>query len=366
MEATRLVLKNQKGEVIRSFRWNGEDAKVIFLKDARRLDLTVDPNELIQSGTEFEELHNLNRESLPLKIGALGQLDWLQGEEVLAQDVPEKKERERLWWGILLLLFLFEVAFILYSFTVPPAPPAPEVVEEQVVKIEKQPEKLVEKKAEPVEPTVKKKPVKSLKRMGALAALGSLSKSNQRGGLDMGAVQTTAGPGLGGTGGSGGMQTNIYAKGLVAAPLGAGARADGGGGYGTKGRGGGQAGYGTMSLVGAAGTESIPLAAEATVDGGLDRDMIAEVIERNSGQVRFCYEQALQGDTTLAGRVTVDFVIGGNGTVRTASIKATTLNSKQVEDCVLMRLKSWKFPLPQGGVDVRVAYPFLLKRVGRG
>ncbi len=99
---------------------------------------------------------------------------------------------------------------------------------------------------------------------------------------------------------------------------------------------------------------------------GLDRDQIAEVINRNLGQIRFCYEQGLQGDPRLNGRVAVDFTIGGNGLVKSASVENTTLNSKMVEDCITMRVKSWKFPIPQGKVDVKVTYPFVLRRTGQG
>jgi hypothetical protein len=162
------------------------------------------------------------------------------------------------------------------------------------------------------------------------------------------------------------VQTTLYGKGLVAAPIGAGSNMEGGGGYGTKGKGGGQAGYGKLSLIGSAGTSAIPLGKEALVEGGLDRDLIAEVINRNMGQIRFCYEQALQGDPGLAGRVAVGFTIGGNGQVKIAGVESTTLNSKLVEDCILLRLKSWKFPMPSGGVDVKVSYPFVLRRAGQG
>jgi hypothetical protein len=62
----------------------------------------------------------------------------------------------------------------------------------------------------------------------------------------------------------------------------------------------------------------------------------------------------------------MDFVIGGNGQVKMANVGTTTLNSKQIEECVLLRLKSWKFPLPSGGVDVKVSYPFLFNRTGNG
>src|SRR5690606_33539145 len=147
-------------------------------------------------------------------------------------------------------------------------------------------------------------------------------------GLNLGAAQTSAGPGLGGTEGSGGVQTSIYAKGIVSAPLGAGGNVQGAGGYGTKGKGGGQAGYGNLSLVGSTGAAPIPLGGEAVIAQGLDRDQIAAVINRNLGQVRFCYEQGLQSEPNLSGRVSVAFTIGGNGLVKAANVASTTLNAK--------------------------------------
>ena len=177
----------------------------------------------------------------------------------------------------------------------------------------------------------------------------------------MGAVKTTAGPGLGGGQGSGGVQTSIYAKGLVAAPLGSGGQVRGGGGYGTKGKGGGQSGFGSLSLVGSTGVSLIPVPGRASVvGGGLDSRLIASVVRRNLGQIRFCYEQGLQLDPSLSGLVAVFWIIDANGQVKLAKIKKTSLNNKSVEDCMLRRLKTWKFPIPRNSQDVRVSYPFRL------
>jgi hypothetical protein len=192
-----------------------------------------------------------------------------------------------------------------------------------------------------------------------------LQKGNKAGGLNLGAATTSAGPGLGGSEGSGGVQTSLYAKGITSAALGAGGNIQGAGGYGTKGKGGGQAGYGQLKLTGSSGVSPVALGEGASVATGLDRDQIAAVITRNLGQVRYCYEQGLQQDANLSGRVVVDFVIGPNGIVKTANLASTPI-SATVEDCLMMRLKTWKFPLPEGGVDVKVSYPFILRRAGQG
>jgi TonB family protein len=153
---------------------------------------------------------------------------------------------------------------------------------------------------------------------------------------------------------------------MVSAPLGAGNNLSGAGGYGTKGRGGGQAGFGEMKLAGSLGSLALPVGSDAAVTQGLDRDQISSVIARNQGQIRYCYEQGLLQDAHLSGRVTVDFTIGANGLVKAASISQSTLRNTSVEECIVQRLRSWKFPLPDGGVDVKVTYPFTLRRAGQG
>ena len=149
----------------------------------------------------------------------------------------------------------------------------------------------------------------------------------------------------------------------MAAPLGPQGHAGGAGGYGTHGRGGGQAGYGKISLTGSSSAFFQPMEQEAIIEGGLDREQIAEVIQRHLGQIRFCYEQGLQEKPQLNGRVAIRFYINGGGFVNTAAVSNTSLHAGDVESCIVGHLKSWKFPEPRGGVVVKVTYPFVLKRV---
>ena len=102
--------------------------------------------------------------------------------------------------------------------------------------------------------------------------------------------------------------------------MGTGGRAKGAGGYETRGKGGGKPGYGKMSLAGSSGAYFQPLAEEALIQGGLDRDQINAVINRHRGQIIYCYEKGLQVKPKLAGRVNVKFVIARNGRVSTAKV----------------------------------------------
>ena len=363
-----LVIENRAGIAQRTIRYAGGPVHLVKRSDRRRLEILGDLTTLNRSKVEYEILQTVDNEAsltAGISLPREHRLRLISTEAQVPPATKVEKESDRFFATLLILLLLFGlVGQWALRFVPPPTAAIKEDLEQRMVKIVKP--KPVEKTVKP-EATVaeaKVRPKASLKRMGALAVLGSMSKSNQKGGLDLGAVQTSRGIGMGGTEGSGGVQTSVYAKGLVAQPLGAGGNIKGAGGYGTHGKGGGQAGYGTLSLIGAAGTDSIGLERDAIVDGGLDKDMIFEVVRRNQGQIRFCYEQGLQSDPKLSGRVAVKWVIDGNGQVKVAGIESSTVNSRIIEDCILARLKSWKFPLPQGGVDVSVSFPFMLNRRG--
>ncbi len=377
----KLILEDNAGNITRQFPVNTAKAQLIQRLDTKRLEVVLSTAALDKNKIKFSKLADLDFEEMKGKKHSLGSFGSLRiVDEIFSvpvdsqiNSVVKTNDKNDLKTAALIALGIFFLLLAIVKFAPRENARINEELKQQVVKIvqTKEQKKLtVAPKTMPVtDPTATKAPIKKaelVKRSGALSALGSLRSGKQRGGLNLGAVNTSAGVGLGGTGGSGGVQTSLYGKGITSAALGPGANISGGGGYGTKGKGGGQAGYGSLSLVGSAGGMPVPLGAEAEIAQGLDRSAIDEVIRRNLGQVRFCYEQALQGTPSLSGRVAMGFVIGGNGLVKTADVENSTMANKGVEDCISMRLKTWKFPLPQGGVDVKVTYPFVLRRQGQG
>ena len=202
---------------------------------------------------------------------------------------------------------------------------------------------------------------------GALGILGGMtSGSKNSAGLNLNSVTNSRGSGVSGQGGRGGHARALPGKGLVAAGVGSGGKARGSGGYATSGTGGGRPGYGKMSMKGASGAYFQPLEEEALIQGGLDREQIAAVINRNMGQIVYCYEKGLQTQPDLSGRVNIKWVIGSNGRVQGAKVASTSLKSARVESCLVQKLSGWKFPKPHGNVSVSVLYPFNLKRLGSG
>lgn len=100
---------------------------------------------------------------------------------------------------------------------------------------------------------------------------------------------------------------------------------------------------------------------ESEVAGGLDRDVIAQHIRAQIGQILYCYERQLSATPDLFGKVAVRFTINADGRVESQKIGESTLKNTNVEGCVLNKIAGWKFPLPDGGTKVLVTYPFFFK-----
>lgn len=214
---------------------------------------------------------------------------------------------------------------------------------------------------------------KSLSRRGALAALGSLSKSRNPAGLRLKSARVASlvspGPGLGGAGASGGVQSSIYSKGLVTAALGAGGNIRGGGGYGLKGggAGGGEAGAGQLSLIGSGGSGDLSETSLISQEGGsFDPSLIDREIIRHIGKIRECYNKALRREPNLKGLFNAHFTINRRG--RVASSKrhpSSAVRSPDVTRCILGELNKIQFNLKserQGLISV--VYPFDLAALG--
>ncbi|MCB9756390.1 MAG: AgmX/PglI C-terminal domain-containing protein [Myxococcales bacterium] len=131
-----------------------------------------------------------------------------------------------------------------------------------------------------------------------------------------------------------------------------------------KGGGGGSgSGYGRGSGAGFGGRgKRVPMVrqAKAQVNGALDKDIIRRIVRAHINEVRHCYNAGLTKNPSLQGRVAINFVITGTGTVGSSVVQETTLKDASVGNCVAKAVKRWKFPKPQGGGNVVVTYPFVL------
>jgi hypothetical protein len=104
-------------------------------------------------------------------------------------------------------------------------------------------------------------------------------------------------------------------------------------------------------------------ARNVAVQGSIDREAVAKVVNSHLQEVRACYERALLKDPSLSGKVVLEWSISTAGRVVSAKTKNSTLRNGEVEGCILNNLKTWQFPLAHGGVVI-ISYPFLFNSVG--
>ena len=203
----------------------------------------------------------------------------------------------------------------------------------------------------------------NLDKLGA--GLGKISNIDGVGAIATGLQSSSGGAGAGsgsgargshGFGGIGG--TNSLATGgpgKTLSGLGGGAGGLGAGGLGGSSGQGGPGGAGRKL----AATSVVVPEGDPAIEGSLSKEEIEAVIRANLAQIKACYERFLQGNRDLAGRVTTNFVIGGDGRVTTAGIASSDLGSPGAESCITGAIRRWKFPLPRGGGVVQVKYPFV-------
>lgn len=414
--ARKLVLQNRLGQGIRVLQVNGDRLNLIYRQDSRRVEAHSDLSGLDRRKVRYTILSQLNSSAIPAEgfalpngLGRLANFDETTKITHNEFELPEENDQKRTAavmkkvtaahvaavMGVIGLSFFFKpipkeepqlVTIVLpkeekQQATVKPATQPVQKITRQTVTARKPVTKPVSHTVvhrKPVNPRnvkvariVHTEKPRSLDNVGALAAMGGL-RNGTRGaqGLDLNSMKNirSAGVGTGGGGvglaGSGGVSGVMPGTGLIAGSSGRGARGESAGGYGTRGQGGGRAGYGTISMVGGAGGVSLPPDEDVGVQGGLTIDQIMAVINKNMGQIIYCYEQGLIGQPSLKGRVNVSFTINAAGRVQVSRVEHSSLGSKAVEGCMISRLNTWQFPRPVGGVKVDVTeYPFNLTRM---
>lgn len=419
--AKLLILENSLGQKVRTFAVQSNAIHIVYLKDSRRVEAFSDLSVLDDNEISYALIKSIqvNEMTDSVDLVGLGRLRLNSDNAVNSPsyNLPEEDDDKTLIAALkkasvghaaaIVLLLLSSWVYTSFINKAPEQPlvtivipkketPAPikqkvETVKAAQKKItptvkkaakvatpKKPTPKVVNKTVPPrptqqvakTQPAVRQAPTKDIRRVGALAALGGVAKGSKSAeGLDMNSLKNirAAGTGNGGGGigttGRGGAKGYLPGNGLIAGSAGEGARAQGAGGYGTRGSGGGKAGYGKISMVGGTSATSLPLNEEVTVEGGLDQDQIIAVINRNKGQITYCYEQGLRAQPTIGGRVAVSFIIGPNGKISKANVAESSLGSRTVENCMIARMKTWQFPRPVGAVNVDVLYPFELTRV---
>lgn len=112
---------------------------------------------------------------------------------------------------------------------------------------------------------------------------------------------------------------------------------------------------------GANATGGTNIGAATEVRGSIDKAEIQRVVRTHVNDVKHCYDQGLARRPDLEGKVVLKFTIGKTGSVVAATVQETSLNERQVEQCIASAAMRWTFPKPTGEGIVVISYPFILK-----
>ena len=130
-------------------------------------------------------------------------------------------------------------------------------------------------------------------------------------------------------------------------------------GLGTKGRGSGQSAYGGVGFGGKGNVTIDAGGTDADFVGTIDREAVRRVIRSILSQIKSCYERQLRSNSSLEGKVVIQFEIEEQGRVRIAKTKTSSINDTTVESCVASRIREQRFPEPPPGTVAVVDYPFI-------
>jgi outer membrane biosynthesis protein TonB len=134
------------------------------------------------------------------------------------------------------------------------------------------------------------------------------------------------------------------------------------------GRPGGQGNFETAGMLGrgGAGGDGMGKFEEGnfSVEGGLDRETVRQVIQRSKSQLRGCFEKALVTDPKAGGRLTFSWLITPSGPVTDVQLKKNTSSSAVLRDCVRDVIVDMLFPKAANGRPTRVIYPFEFQQRG--
>ena len=107
-----------------------------------------------------------------------------------------------------------------------------------------------------------------------------------------------------------------------------------------------------------------PSNSQEAEEGGLDRDYIACILNRDAiGNIRRCYESTFgdKGYTSAPVHIMTRFQIDTDGKVRKVEAESPTASEK-LKACAAKTVQDLNFAKPFGNVPVKVAYPWQLRR----
>ena len=100
---------------------------------------------------------------------------------------------------------------------------------------------------------------------------------------------------------------------------------------------------------------------EITINGGLSREAIQNGLKQQLPSIELCYQKTLEKKSNIQGEATFRLIIDSKGRVTKVSLVSSKLNDKDLEQCILRKMKEAIFPAPQGVDKVNATVSITLK-----
>ncbi|MGZ3512440.1 MAG: AgmX/PglI C-terminal domain-containing protein [Thermodesulfobacteriota bacterium] len=100
---------------------------------------------------------------------------------------------------------------------------------------------------------------------------------------------------------------------------------------------------------------------EITINGGLPNETIQNGLKQQLPSIELCYQAALEKKSNIRGEVIFRLIIDSKGRVTKVSLVSSKLNDKNLEQCILQKIKELTFPAQQGPGTVTATVSVSLK-----
>jgi len=113
-------------------------------------------------------------------------------------------------------------------------------------------------------------------------------------------------------------------------------------------------------LVSKLGRVSFELA-EVSITRGLCKEDIQKVVKQQISAMEICYQKALEDKRDIQGQATFELVINSKGHVTKVTLVSSKLKNKNLEQCVIQKIRELTFPTPEGTDKVTAKISFNLR-----
>ena len=100
---------------------------------------------------------------------------------------------------------------------------------------------------------------------------------------------------------------------------------------------------------------------EISTTSGLSKEAIQKVVKQQISSIEVCYQKALEKQPNTQGGMILQLAIDLKGRVIRASLVSSKLNDKNLEQCIIQKIKELTFPTPEGTEKVTVNISFNFK-----